>query len=348
MDTFIVNDKKARAWLLLSFGDQRKHLGNYGYADKVSREYQYDSLVPNHKQITEGDWVVLSDKKQLIGIARICKITNEQWEKPLQRCPLCQSTKINARRKKKPLFRCIKCHQEFDIPIVKPEPCQKFIADFGNTFEAVEKIVKIEELRRVCPKYNKQFAMQLIDLEKIRKILFKNGVEDIKLLNLSEDSEYIENINYLKADDSYEDDYNYEYIPTPEDSREIIFQQIRKRRGQSKFRNSLRQRYDDQCMISGCQIIDILEAAHISSYRGADDNHPDNGLLLRADLHTLFDIDLLGINPDSLEVELHPKLITSSYQEFAGKKLIFSKLKPSKSALEIKWSLFCRRKEVKN
>jgi HNH endonuclease len=35
--------------------------------------------------------------------------------------------------------------------------------------------------------------------------------------------------------------------------------------------------------------LDILEAAHISPYRGEEDNHPENGLLLRADLHTLFD-----------------------------------------------------------
>ena len=31
-------------------------------------------------------------------------------------------------------------------------------------------------------------------------------------------------------------------------------------------------------------------------YRGTKDNHPDNGLLLRADIHTLFDLDMIGID----------------------------------------------------
>lgn len=39
------------------------------------------------------------------------------------------------------------------------------------------------------------------------------------------------------------------------------------------------QRYGDQYMISGIKLLDVLEAAHISPYRGIDDNHPDNGLL---------------------------------------------------------------------
>ena len=59
-----------------------------------------------------------------------------------------------------------------------------------------------------------------------------------------------------------------------------------------------------RCMVSGCQLVDLLEAAHIRPYRGENDNHPSNGLLLRADLHTLFDLDLLGIDPETLLVRL--------------------------------------------
>jgi len=39
-----------------------------------------------------------------------------------------------------------------------------------------------------------------------------------------------------------------------------------------------------------------------------DDNHEENGLLLRADIHTLFDLDLLGIEPKTLQIRLHPEI----------------------------------------
>src|SRR5271155_3471993 len=41
----------------------------------------------------------------------------------------------------------------------------------------------------------------------------------------------------------------------------------------------------------------LLEAAHISPYRGLQSNHPQNGLLLRADLHSLFDLGMLAVDP---------------------------------------------------
>ena len=39
-------------------------------------------------------------------------------------------------------------------------------------------------------------------------------------------------------------------------------------------------------------------------YRGMQDNDPLNGVLLRTDIHTLYDLNLLGIEPDSLKVVL--------------------------------------------
>lgn len=98
------------------------------------------------------------------------------------------------------------------------------------------------------------------------------------------------------------------YIPTARDTRDLVERQIRARRGQQQFRDALRLRYSDTCIVTGCRIVAILEAAHINPYRGDNDNNPANGLLLRADLHTLFDLDLVGIDPDTLCVEIHPSI----------------------------------------
>jgi hypothetical protein len=119
--------------------------------------------------------------------------------------------------------------------------------------------------------------------------------------------------------------------------------QIKVRRGQGVFREALRRRYGDLCMISGCGLLDVVEAAHIRPYRGPSDNHPENGLLLRADLHTLFDLDLLGIEPSTLRVRLHAKARAAGYNDFENERLRCPNEQPSEEALRLQWDAFQRR-----
>jgi hypothetical protein len=133
------------------------------------------------------------------------------------------------------------------------------------------------------------------------------------------------------------------YRPTSGDSRERVMRQIRDRRGQREFRDALRRRYGEQCMISGCALLDVVEAAHIKPYRGTSDNHPENGLLLRADLHTLFDLDLLGIDPSTLRVRLHPDARRAGYNDFENERLKCPVHQPSEEALRLRWEAFAHR-----
>jgi len=110
-----------------------------------------------------------------------------------------------------------------------------------------------------------------------------------------------------EADDSAPDSSN-QGTAGGIDPRVLVQQQIRRRRGQRKFRDALRTRYGNQCLVTGCEALAVLEAAHISTQPGVDDNRPENGLLLRSDIHTLFDLDLLGIEPQQMRVELHPTI----------------------------------------
>ena len=86
------------------------------------------------------------------------------------------------------------------------------------------------------------------------------------------------------------------------DERERAFRAIRLRRGQAAFRSALMEAYGRRCAITGCAVEDVLEAAHITPYVGSLTNHVSNGLLLRADLHTLFDCGLLAIDPKTRRV----------------------------------------------
>lgn len=122
-----------------------------------------------------------------------------------------------------------------------------------------------------------------------------------------------------------------------EDARERVLASIVRRRGQQAFREALIQRYEGRCVVTGCDVVYVLEAAHIIPYQGSDTNHPENGLLLRADIHTLFDLGLLAIGAD-LRVILHSCLLTSTHSDLQGRQLILpadSFKKPSLNALAL-------------
>lgn len=125
------------------------------------------------------------------------------------------------------------------------------------------------------------------------------------------------------------------------DTRELALCAVRLRRGQAGFRDSLRKLHGDRCMITGCTILDVIEAAHIKPYRGSADHHVQNGLLLRADIHTLFDLNLIGIEPSGLQIAIADQLMTSEYRELAGARLqIRAPSLVSREALEARWNDF--------
>ena len=84
------------------------------------------------------------------------------------------------------------------------------------------------------------------------------------------------------------------------DSRNRILASICRRQGQQKFRRKLLETYQRKCAVTNSSITETLEAAHIIPYKGSSTNHVQNGILLRADIHTLFDLDLLRIDENYL------------------------------------------------
>lgn len=119
------------------------------------------------------------------------------------------------------------------------------------------------------------------------------------------------------------------------DGRQRVIGQIVRRRGQPEFRKKLLIAYEDRCAISNCDLVEALEAAHIVPYRGPETNDVRNGLLIRSDLHTLFDLGLIAVD-ESMSLVLSPKLQATSYSELTGRRLSLPKnpsLWPSPEAL---------------
>lgn len=123
-----------------------------------------------------------------------------------------------------------------------------------------------------------------------------------------------------------------------QDARERCLSQIVKRRGQGEFRQRLLKIYNGKCAITGCNAEPALEAAHIIPYLGIKTNHPSNGILLRADIHTLFDLHLITIDTASMTVLIAQVLMNTSYKELLGRKLLLpngNEERPSKDALDL-------------
>jgi len=130
----------------------------------------------------------------------------------------------------------------------------------------------------------------------------------------------------------------HEFDPTSvEDARRRTARSIVQRRGQRAFRQRLVEAYGGECAITGCSTVEVLEAAHIFPYMGPDTNDVTNGLLLRADVHLLFDFGLIEIDPKSLKVTLSPALAGTEYEQLNHARIRLPKAKglwPSKAALE--------------
>lgn len=109
-------------------------------------------------------------------------------------------------------------------------------------------------------------------------------------------------------------------LDNEQDARIWAMRSVAQRRGQVTFRARLLEAYEGRCAISDYSAVEVLEAAHILPYRGEHTHRLDNGLLLRSDLHTLFDCGLLWIAPD-FTVALAPSLRESEYAEFHGRGL---------------------------
>ncbi len=113
--------------------------------------------------------------------------------------------------------------------------------------------------------------------------------------------------------------YSYYRKPQSEvEAIEKIASAIAARRGQKKFRDDLMEFYGAVCLITGSNVEDILEAAHIEPYSEGGTFDLSNGLLLRADIHTLFDLGLIGIDPDDLTIIISKLLVDTDYEYLQG------------------------------
>jgi putative restriction endonuclease len=75
---------------------------------------------------------------------------------------------------------------------------------------------------------------------------------------------------------------------------------IRPRLGQGAFRVLVTDAYQRRCAVTSERTLPVLDAAHIRPYSEGGAHSVSNGLLLRRDIHCLFDFGYVTVTPDYL------------------------------------------------
>lgn len=115
-------------------------------------------------------------------------------------------------------------------------------------------------------------------------------------------------------------------VATPEAPRYGEPVLVKPRLGQGSFRVLVADAYHRRCAITQGKALPVLTAAHIRPYAEGGEHRIDNGLLLRSDLHTLFDRGYITVTPD-FKVEVSKRLRTDfengeEYFNWQGKPIV--------------------------
>lgn len=94
--------------------------------------------------------------------------------------------------------------------------------------------------------------------------------------------------------------------------------ELLQRLGQQQFRAKVLRAYDGKCAISGCAEPSVLQAAHIVSVAAGGRHSVENSILLRADLHNLFDRGALTVSY-SMKVEVSSDIRHVIYRSLSGR-----------------------------
>jgi len=206
----------------IALGDDRQYGGNRGYDDDLTTKYSYDSNVPNHKQVSKGDLIVLRDSQHALGVARVEEVTSGRGTKLIQRCPECRSPNLKERVKKRPRWRCSNGH-EFEKPLQREQPVAKYVARFNESFIRIDKTITAGQLKGIALRPSDQLSMEELDLAGFERLLLPS----------EKSLELVAAIGFVRspAPDEADDEDATDVVLSFTDEREKLNRAIKVRRG---------------------------------------------------------------------------------------------------------------------
>lgn len=279
----VPNTHEVSAWLLMSVGDDRQHGGNDGYDDQPDVYYTWDSTVPNHAQIKRGDRIAIWDKSRLLGVSVVEDISTHETEKLLSKCPFCGMAGIKARRTRSPLYKCYKCKGVFDKPATQLATVIRYRSRHDAAWTNLENVLLGDDLRQLCEAPKSQLSMRPLRWEAFESAVSSRGGERA-----------VDRVARRAPDFAFPQGFSVETV--------------RVRRGQTKFRRHLLDSQGETCAFTGGAPARVLEAGHLYSYAELGEHHAHGGLMLRRDIHRLFDDGWLAVDPGTLKVDVSAQL----------------------------------------
>jgi ribosomal protein L37AE/L43A len=282
------------AWLCMAVSGRRQHGGNDGYDDVPSSHYSWDSTVPNHAALKDGHAIVLWDKEVLLGCSIIERIDTATAIKHVHKCPYCALSGIKARSTKRPWYKCYKCKGEFDDPTSGPVEVTTFRSRHPAAWVDLAGVLSGTELRQLAMSPESQLSLRPFRWEDFEQELRIKGVDGLRIIDA------------------------FESMIIAGHGRAFT----RVRIGQAKFRQHLLNTFGPTCAFTGRAPVETLDACHLYSYATVGEHDSHGGMLLRKDIHRLFDEGLLAVHPVKCIIDVAPQLrVFETYGTLHGLRL---------------------------
>ncbi|MET9483515.1 HNH endonuclease [Streptomyces sp. NPDC006638] len=237
----------------------------------------------NSGNVAVNDLIALWDGEFLLGVSVIEDIETGTGEKDIPFCPSCKKADVAARKTMTPVYKCwnTDCKAEFDEPGWK----HKHVKTFRSRHEAgwidARGTLTAPELRALCVKPASQNSLRELRADDFHHALTHSGTPlPLRILDTTQD------------------------VIAGGHSKVTA----RARKGQVAFRKAQLSLFGEMCAFTGPAPAQALEAAHLYSYAANSTHHKYGGLLLRRDLHRLFDLGLIAVNPTTKVLDVSADL----------------------------------------
>jgi len=127
--------------------------------------------------------------------------------------------------------------------------------------------------------------------------------------------------------------------------RKLTIDQVMRVERNPRFKFEVIKRHSGKCVVTGLNVVEMLDGAHVVPVADGGSDDPRNGLLLSASHHRAFDKHLWSINPTTLEIETSskgPSLVDMKIEVPSVHHLATANVLPHPDALELRYEMFLR------
>ena len=216
-------------------------------------------------------------------------------------------------------MRCLLAYEDCrlkGLSLEKSEPVIKAALETGRLMTSIS--FKLANFRALDPRVEAKGFDGVASVDRlVWDHYYQVERKDIDISRLRDDlarHEFSDPLTFVVEDKSEPTD---DYQPIQDENKRQAYAR-RVRKGQSRFRKALHTLYGSRCAFTGTDEESVLEACHIISHAKTGDNSLDNGLLLRSDIHVLFDEHLMTLANDGKSILVHKEVTAPEYARLRG------------------------------